>query len=105
MKNERIVNLEARRLAARMGERKMTAGWLSTVTEVTIHIEGTLAAYGNAVTKVSLDDGEDGPFIYFSQRLHSDGKTEKVIIGPEELPMVIEAATLLLNQLTGKATK
>ena len=67
-----------------------------TVTQVTIHRLGDNPLTTPEATVVSLDDMGGGFFVSVKQ--HSQGTEGHVLLDPEELPKLQEAAQILLHQ-------
>jgi hypothetical protein len=69
--------------------------YVCTITQVTIHRPGDNPLTTPEATVVSLDDMGGGYFISIKQ--HSQGMEGHVVLDPEELPKLLEAAQLLLQ--------
>jgi len=69
--------------------------YICTITQVTIHRQGDNPLTTPEATVVSLDDMGGGFFISIKQ--HSHGSEDHVVLDPEELPKLLEAAQLLLQ--------
>jgi len=70
--------------------------YICTITQVTIHREGDNPLCIPEATVVSLDDMGGGHFLAIKQ--HGHGSDDCVLLDPEELPKLQEAAQLLLDQ-------
>lgn len=70
--------------------------YICTITQVTIHRSGDNPLSTPEATVVSLDDMGGGYFISIKQ--HSEGAEGFVLLDPEELPKLHEAAQILLQQ-------
>ena len=66
-----------------------------TITQVTIHRQGDNPLTTPEATVVSLDDMGGGYFISIKQ--HAQGNEGCVVLDPDELPKLLEAAQLLLQ--------
>jgi hypothetical protein len=66
-----------------------------TITQVTIHRQGDNPLSTPEATVVSLDDMGGGYFISIKQ--HAQGDEGCVVLDPDELPKLLEAAQLLLQ--------
>ena len=67
-----------------------------TITQVTIHRQGDNPLTTPGTTVVSLDDMGGGHFISVTQ--HSSGAEGSVLLDPDEIPKLQEAAQILLQQ-------
>lgn len=67
-----------------------------TITQVTIHRQGDNPLTTSEATVISLDDMGGGHFISVAQ--HSSGSEGSVLLDPDELPKLQEAAQILLQQ-------
>lgn len=72
------------------------SNYVCTITQVTIHRSGDNPLTTSEATVVSLDDMGGGHFISVTQ--HSSGAEGSVLLDPEELPKLQEAAQILLQQ-------
>jgi len=72
------------------------SNYICTITQVTIHREGNDPLSTPEATVVNLDDMGGGHFLAIKQ--HGHGADNCVLLDPAELPMLEEAAQLLLNQ-------
>jgi hypothetical protein len=72
-----------------------------TITRVTIHRSGDNPLTTSGATVVSLDDMGGGCFISIKQHSHSN--EDHVVLDPEELPKLLEAAQLLLQSASFSA--
>ena len=70
--------------------------YVCTITQVTIHRLGDNPLTTPEATVISLDDMGGGFFVSVKQ--HSQGTEGHVLLDPEELPMLQEAAQILLHQ-------
>lgn len=70
--------------------------YICTVTQVTIHRSGDNPLTTSEATVVSLDDMGGGYFISVKQ--HAQGSEGCVLLDPDELPKLQEAAQILLQQ-------
>jgi hypothetical protein len=70
--------------------------YVCTITQVTIHRLGDNPLVTPEATVVSLDDMGGGFFVSVKQ--DSQGAEGHVLLDPEELPMLQEAAQMLLQQ-------
>jgi hypothetical protein len=75
--------------------------YLCTITQVTIHRQGDNPLTTPEATVVSLDDMGGGCFISIQQHSHSG--EDHVVLDPEELPKLLEAAQLLLQSASFSA--
>lgn len=71
------------------------SGYTCTITQVTIHRQGDNPLTTPDATVVSLDDMGGGYFVSIKQ--HSQGNEGCVLLDPDELPKLLEAAQLLLQ--------
>ena len=67
---------------------------LQTVTEVSIHPEGTSPVYGEVVTRVTLSDEGGGYFVTISQNQEGTGEVK---LEYNELGYVLKVASELLE--------
>jgi hypothetical protein len=72
------------------------SNYICTITQVTIHRSSDNPLSTPEATVVSLDDMGGGFFLAIKQNNH--GMDNCVLLDPEELPKLQEAAQLLLNQ-------
>ena len=72
------------------------SNYVCTITQVTIHRSGDNPLTTSEATVVSLDDMGGGHFISVAQ--HSSGSEGSVLLDPDELPKLQEAAQILLQQ-------
>lgn len=72
------------------------SGYLCTITQVTIHRQGDNPLTTPEATVVCLDDMGGGHFLSLSQT--SSGSEGQVLLDPEELPCLQQAAAILLEQ-------
>ncbi len=72
------------------------SNYICTITQVTIHRSSDNPLSTPEATVVSLDDMGGGHFLAIKQNNH--GMDNCVLLDPEELPVLHEAARLLLDQ-------
>lgn len=70
--------------------------YICTITQITIHRSGDNPLSTPEATVVSLDDLGGGHFLAIKQNGH--GMDSCVLLDPEELPKLQEAARILLHQ-------
>lgn len=71
---------------------------MKTTTEISIHRTGDNPVYGESVIRVRIVDEGAGPFIEIEQ----EGR--KVMVEPDELTEITEAARWMLDQPTVQET-
>jgi hypothetical protein len=87
------------------------SNYICTITQVTIHREGDNPLCTPEATVVSLADMGGGCFLvdtgggcFLAIKQHGHGADDCVLLDPEELPKLQEAAQLLLDQPGIKAS-
>lgn len=76
--------------------------YVCTITQVTVHRSGDNPLSTPEATIISLDDMGGGYFLAIKQNGH--GMDNCVLIDPEELPKLQQAAQILLDQPVINAT-
>ena len=71
---------------------------MKTTTEISIHRTGDNPVYGESVIRVRIVDEGAGPFVEIEQ----EGR--KVMVEPDELTEITEAARWMLDQPTVQET-
>jgi hypothetical protein len=74
------------------------SNYICTITQVTIHCEGDNPLSTPEATVVNLDDDGMGGGCFLSIKKLGPDADNCVLLDPEELPKLQEAAQLLLNQ-------
>lgn len=72
------------------------SAYICTITQVTIHRSSDNPLSTPEATVVTLDDMGGGFFLAIKQQ--NDGMDHSVLIDPDELPKLQEAAQILLDQ-------
>lgn len=75
--------------------------YVTTVTEIAIHPIGVNPVYGEGVTRVRLEDEAGGIFLSIVQ--DNDSGSHRITIDPEELPVLTQAVSTLMQQAATKA--
>lgn len=66
-----------------------------TPVAASIHREGDSPIFGETVTTVCIDDDAGGPFVVLKQ-VRDDSKEGRVVLYPDEIDVVMDAAKRLL---------
>lgn len=66
-----------------------------TPLAISIHPEGENPIYGKRATHVCIEDEVGGAFVVITQT-HDDANPGEVRLDPDELPLILQAATKLL---------